>query len=120
MSTPQPTTTSWIVRLALIALAVVSFAHVWWMMMSSSFMTLSYHGLFHAGSIYQAFNGIIPPTHPGAIGHVVPSYWAWYVFVAQLMKLLELTPLEVMIRCFLSSRRMVGKRARSLEQWSRV
>jgi len=56
--------------------------------------TQSVHGLYHSAYVYQIANGVIPPTNPYSIGMPASNYWGWYLLLALIMKLFNITSFE--------------------------
>jgi hypothetical protein len=61
----------------------------------SSGILQSHHGLYHAAYIYQLYNGIFPPTNPQAAGAPGNVYWPWHLSISLLMRILRMSPLQV-------------------------
>lgn len=57
-------------------------------------MTRSHHGLYHSASIYQVWNGILPPTNPVSIEWPAVTYWGWYLVLCGFMKALSISAFQ--------------------------
>lgn len=95
----------WVVRLpgrattivVALALVALSFAIVLPIMGATSGTARSVHGLYHSASIYQIWNGIVPPTNPLSIEGPAITYWGWYLFLCCLMKVFQISAFEAAI-----------------------
>jgi len=86
----------------------------------------SYHGFMHAGIVYQALNGNIPPLNPLLGGNPLLYPWGYHLLAAGISKMANLSPaysfavinvasaVLVMVLAYKISRTLVSSRSHNL------
>ena len=75
----------WYVLLAVLTMAVMY-------ALNPNNRVYSYHGLMHAGIVYQALNGTIPPLNPLLGGEPLLYPWGYHLLAAGISRMLNLSP----------------------------
>ena len=75
----------WYVLLAVLTMAVMY-------ALNPNNRVYSYHGFMHAGIVYQALNGTIPPLNPLLGGEPLLYPWGYHLLAAGISRMLNLSP----------------------------